>query len=219
MPNGARRTKKRGRAAKRLELLGRLRPILRSAVEPERMLRTAASLLAIEIGQYCIADIVDRHGAVRRIEIGHADPSRRAALRVSCEDADPGSSGRIDRLLGPIGSELIPRVTEAARNRALHDLVMLPGEIVRSYMAASITVADSPLAVLSLVTVTGTRRYDEDDLAFLVSVADWIGLGLENAQRREAPPRASGFPPAWRHDLDEAEEAPPQSRRASHRRS
>ncbi len=183
------------------------------------MLRTAASLLAIEIGQYCIADIVDRHGAVRRIEIGHADPSRRAALRVSCEDADPGSSGRIDRLLGPIGSELIPRVTEAARNRALHDLVMLPGEIVRSYMAASITVADSPLAVLSLVTVTGTRRYDEDDLAFLVSVADWIGLGLENAQRREAPPRASGFPPAWRHDLDEAEEAPPQSRRASHRRS
>src|SRR5688572_21365827 len=140
MPTGARRTKRRGRAAKRLELLGRLRPILRSAVEPERMLRTIASLLAVELGQYCIADIVDRHGRVRRVEIGHADASRRAALRVSCEDADPSTSGRIDRLLGSASSEIMPRVTESARTKNLADLVLLPGETVRSYMAASISV-------------------------------------------------------------------------------
>jgi GAF domain-containing protein len=199
------------------------------------MLRAVASLLAVELGQYCIADIVDRHGSVRRVEIGHADASRRAALRVSCEDADPGTSGRIDRLLGSASSEIMPRVTESARNKNLADLVTLPAEVIRSYMAASISVAGSPMAVLSLVVVSGTRRYDEEDLAFLVAVADWIGLGLENALRRELEPRASGLPPAaaWMARAIDGEhphghvdtdtlalsEEAPISRRAPHRRS
>src|SRR5688572_4238795 len=108
---------KRGAATKRLDLLAKLRPLVRAAVEPERMIRSVTSLLAVEIGQYCIADVIDRRGGLRRLEIEHADPSRRARLRVACEDALFEPTGRVARLSANGGHEHVPRVSDAARAR------------------------------------------------------------------------------------------------------
>jgi len=144
------------------------------------MLRAAAMLLATEVGHYCVVDVIDR-SAVRRIEIAHADASRGPRLRVLCDDAKP-STTRIDRVLEH-GSELTARVTEA-RARALVDLHFSPRESIGSYMAATVIACGSPMAVLSMVVVNGRRRYDEGDLALLTAVADWLGLGLENATAR-----------------------------------
>ena len=182
---------KRGAATKRLDLFAKLRVLLRAPVDPERMLRSVTSLVAVEIGQYCIADIVDRRGALRRLEIEHADPSRRARLRVACEDAVFEPGGRVARLVASGGSEVVGRVTEGAKARALADIRLLDGDRVRSYMAAAVPVNGAPMAVLSVVVTSGTRRYDDADLECLVAIAEWTGLGLENAIRREAQAHAT----------------------------
>lgn len=152
------------------------------------MIRSVTSLLAVEIGQYCIADVVDRRGGLSRLEIEHADPSRRARLRVACEDAVFEPNGRVGKLVANGGHEYVPRVSDAARARSFGDIQLLDGEKTRSYMAATIHSNGSVVGVLTLVVAHGTRRYDEADLAFLVAVADWLGLGLENASRREPLP-------------------------------
>src|SRR5215207_237603 len=172
---------KRGAATKRLDLLAKLRPLVRATVEPERMIRSVTSLLAVEVGQYCIADVVDRRGGLKRLEIEHADPSRRARLRVACEDAVFEPNGRVARLVASGGSECVGRVSEAARARSFGDIQLLDGEKTRSYMAAAVQMNGSVVAVLTLVVAHGTRRYDDADVSFLVAVADWLGLGLENA--------------------------------------
>lgn len=184
---------KRGAAAKCLDLLERLRPILRAPVEPERILRSVANLLAVEIGQYCILDVVDERGAIERLDIEHADSSRRARLQVACQDAKFEPGGRVARLVSSGRSELTPRV-EGARARAVADIRLLEGERVRSYVAAPISVNGATIAVLTLVVTSGTRRYDENDQGFLCAVADWTGLAIENALRRAAQPRASTPP-------------------------
>lgn len=196
---------KRGAATKRLDLLAKLRPLVRAAVEPSLMIRSVTSLLAVEIGQYCIADVVDRRGHLRRLEIEHADPSRRARLRVACEDAVFEPHGRVARLVANGGSEHVGRVSDAARARSFGDIQLLDGEKTRSYMAATVHVSGAVVCVLTLVVAHGTRRYDDSELAFLGAVADWLGLGLENATRREAngSSRAS-VPPRFTEEVSTA---------------
>ena len=210
---------KRGAIAKRLDLLAKLQPLLRAPVAPERILRSVASLLAVEIGQYCIADFVGKDGTLKRLEIEHADPSRRARLLVACEDASLGPDSRVARVIAAGGRELVARVSDAVRGRALADVQLLDGERVRSYMAAAVPVNGAAMALLTLVVAHGARRYDDDDAAFLGAVADWVGLGLENALRREAQPRAS-TPPRGRASSLPAnpmggEESPTAVRRAN----
>jgi GAF domain-containing protein len=197
--------RKRGAARKRVELFTHLARVLRAPSESERMIKSVASLLAVEIGQYCIVDFIDRSSVLRRIEIEHADPSRRARLRVICEDTMFSPTGRIVRLLAKGGSEIVPKV-EGARTRALSDVILLRDEDVRSYMGTTISIAGAVMGVITLVVTQGTRRYGREDLGTLESAAEWIGLGLENAIRREregsasiAPPRYSGVPP--RHSM------------------
>ena len=204
---------KRGAATKRLDLLAKLRPLVRAAVEPERMIRSVTSLLAVEVGQYCIADVRDvrgRNGGLARLEIEHADPSRRARLRVACEDAVFEANGRVARLMANGGHECVARVSDAARARSFGDIQLLDGEKTRSYMAVAVQANGSVVAVLTLVVAHGTRRYDEADLAFLVAVADWLGLGLENASRRDgahaskAPPGRTSVPPRFAEEVSTA---------------
>jgi GAF domain-containing protein len=185
---------KRGIAARQLGLLDELRPVLRAEVSPERMLRSVATVLAGS-GDYCIADVIDAHGRMRRVEIAHADPSRRERLRVAAQDTTHTHDGRVARLLESARSELVPAVSRAVASDRLSDIVLLHGERFRSYMAAAVAVAGSPMAVLTMVRTDAGRAFCSDDLAFLDVVAGWSGLGLENALRRELQPRASVAPP------------------------
>lgn len=172
------------------------------------MLRGVAQVLAEEVGHYCLVDVVDRRGALRRLEISHPDASRQARLRVLSDDARFPSEGRVHRLFEKPITELTPRVSEGVRNGRLADIELLRDEHVKSYMAATVIVNGAPMAVITLVATHGTRRYDEDERAFLEEVADWTGLGLENALRREAQPRTSLAPTAFSLDDD----APPSAR-------
>jgi hypothetical protein len=187
---------RRGTAAQQILLLERLRPLLRAPSDPENMLRSVARLLASEIGEYAIADVVDPAHGYKRIEIAHADASLRARLRVASADANIKAAPRIARVCRAGAGELVARVTPTSRARVT-DLVLPDGADVRSYVSGLVSVFGAPWAVLSLVATNGALRYGESDLSFLGGVADWCGVGLENALRRELEggmDRASPFP-------------------------
>ena len=168
--------------------------MLRAEGTPERILRSVANMLAAS-GDYCIADIIDAHGRMRRLEIAHADPSRREKLRIAAEDVRHAENGRVARLLREGSSEMVASVKRGAASERLADIVLLRGELVRSYIAAAISVSGTPMAVLTMVKTQARHAFGAGDLAFLEIVADWTGLGMENALRRELQPRASVAPP------------------------
>jgi GAF domain-containing protein len=184
---------KRGVAARRLIALEELRVILSTDLPAERMLRAVAAHLASG-GDYCMADVIDRDGTLRRLEIAHADASRRERLRVAADDTRLDPQGRVAALLRSGGAEVVPRITRATSARA-SDIALLQGDTFGSYMAASISVSGAPMAVLTVVASQAGRQFDADDLAFLRVIAEWTGLGLENALRRGRQQRTSVAPP------------------------
>jgi GAF domain-containing protein len=188
---------KTARASADLALLANLRPLVRAQVSPERLVRSVARLLAVEIGQYAVADLVDREGILRRVHIEHADPREAPRLRAICDATILLPTGRIPRLLARGGSELVSNVSDTVRARSLSDLA-IAHDPVRSYVASTVVVDAEPIGVITLVSARRARRYTQDDATLLEAVADWVGLGLENALRREAQPRASVLPPPER---------------------
>ncbi len=185
---------KRGVAARRLVVLEELRFILGTDLSPKRMVRAVAAHLAIG-GDYCIADMIEPGGSLRRLEIAHADPSRRERLRVTADETHLARGGRVATLLASGGAEVVPRLTRAAAARA-SDIVLLQGETFGSYMSASIMVSGAPMVLLTVVACQNGRQFDADELGFLKVVGEWTGLGLENALRRELHPHASVPPPS-----------------------
>lgn len=184
---------KRGALARRFEILAHLRVLLRAEVTPERMLRSVAAMLA-QYFDFCVADIVDAQGDLRRIAIAHADPSRREQLRVLANETLHPPQGRVATLVAEGGTEHIARVTAAARARSLPDLAHLD-ERIASEMAVAISVGGAPMAVLTILSTSRGRAIDANDVHFMKCVAEWTALGLENAVRRHLQPRTSVAPP------------------------
>lgn len=199
---------RRGACARQLALLDPLREILRGPSDPEEMVRLVTTLLAREVGQYGIADVIDRSGSLRRLVAAHADPGRIGRVLAACDRSDPGP--RSASLFNAAAAELITDVTREESTTRLADLDFLQRERIRSYMAQPLIVDGAPYGVLTLVMTTGPRRYGPEDMDLFEVVADWTGLGLENALRREAQPRLSSFPPA---DQPPANQPPAGSRR------
>jgi len=195
MPGNARRLK-RGEAVKRLDVLSRLRGLLRAREAPDRTLRGVGALLALEVGDYCFVDVVDRHGVLQRLSIEHPDASRGLKLAAASEAMVLSPAGRAARLLVQRAGELTSRVTEAYREGTLADITLLKGEVPRSYMASVVVVNDEPVAVLTLVSTHPVRRYREDERGFVDAVAEWTGLALEPILRKEREPRATLPPPS-----------------------
>lgn len=204
---------KRGVPAKHIALLGALRPLVGAPVPPEGMLDAVAALLATEIGQYCVIDAatpLEDAPARRpkRLAMSHADPRRRVQLSLARTDADLEGSPRHAKLSAPNkhgepAVELVSEVSEATRRRLLADVTLPDDEVPRSYMAAAVRVDGAAYVIVTLLIATGARRYDAGDLAVLRSVADWLGLGLENALRRRGQLGAARAP-----ERREAEAAP-----------
>lgn len=159
------------------------------------MLRSVAALLATG-SDYCIADVTDHQGVLRRLGFAHADVRLHPQLEIAADDAVFPRNGRVARLLASGGSERMARVTDAARRGALADIVLPNGARPMSYMSAAVWVCGAPMAVLTVVSALAQRNFGAEDLEFLVTIAEWIGLGCENALRRELQPRASIAPPA-----------------------
>lgn len=189
---------KRGIAARRLDALDQLRRALVIEATPEDLLRATARVLAAAFGDYCVADMIDRRGSASRLVIAHPDESRFVKLDVAVELArkELAVNVRIERLLAIGTGEMMARVGAGYRARSLGDLLLLAGVDVQSYMASIVWTSGAPIGVLTMARAHALKRYRDDDHAFLDAAAEWTGLAMENALRRERQPRASGSPPA-----------------------
>jgi PAS domain S-box-containing protein len=168
------------------ELLARAGEVLGSSLEYEATLASVARFAVESIADYCLVDVVDETGGVRRLAATHRDPAREPLARELLRyPADPGGAALIPTALRSGEPQLIREVTAEHIARAAQDpahRAVLDQLAPRSFMAVPLIARGRGLGVILFASAHPERRYDQYDLGVAVELARRCALALDNAR-------------------------------------
>jgi signal transduction histidine kinase/CheY-like chemotaxis protein/putative methionine-R-sulfoxide reductase with GAF domain len=172
---------------RRSRFLANVSALLATTLDYEVTLRNLARLAVPELGDWCVIDVLEGDGAMRRVAVAHVDPCRESLVwelgrRYPMHPDDPHSPAQVAHTGR---AELIPEVTAAIRAEAARDaghLEMIEQLGLLSYMVVPLVARGRRLGTLGVATSQSGRRYTSDDLAFTEEVAARAALAVDNAR-------------------------------------
>lgn len=163
--------------------------ILASSLEYENTLAALAQLAVRSLADFCIIDLLEADGEIRRVQVAHADPDQAGItaelLRFPIDRQRPHMSLRVLQTGEPV---LAPDVTADVLDAVAQDdehLRILQALRPRSYMAVPLLAHHRLVGVV--LFVSSHRAYSADDLEIAEKLALLAGLEVDNARHyREA---------------------------------
>ncbi len=166
-------------------LMSEVTSALTSTLDYEELVTKAAQLAVPDLADWCVVDLVERGGVLRRVAIAHADPAKADAARRLKEQYPPRwnatagvpaviRSGKA--MLGGNIEETIASIGLDAQHRSLlHELGL------SSYIVAPLRVHGKTLGAITLATSGQARRFREADLELVEELAQRIAIAIDNA--------------------------------------
>src|SRR5712692_6487905 len=172
---------------RRSRFLANVSALLATTLDDEVTLRNLARLAVPELGDWCVIDVLEGDGAMRRVAVAHVDPRRESLVwelgrRYPMRPDDPHSPAQVAHTGR---AELIPEVTAAIRAEAARDaghLEMIEQLGLLSYMVVQLVARGRRQGTLGVSASHSGRRYTSDDLAFTEEFAARPALALDNAR-------------------------------------
>jgi PAS domain S-box-containing protein len=168
--------------------------VLAATLDYDETLTRLAELTVGSLADFCIVDVVDDDGEIRRLRVVGRDPARQwvcdALRRVEIDRSRPHLALSCLEAKGPT---LIPEVTpEILASLAQSDLHLpaVAGLEARSIIAVPLLVRGKALGVLKFVSSTRLRPYGPADLRLAEEVAFRAALAIENARLYRVAERA-----------------------------
>jgi PAS domain S-box-containing protein len=192
---------KEKRRDKDRELLADVAAALADTLDSDDALTRVAGLLVQELADFCIVDLIDRDGKLRRKKVIHRDPEKTTLCEMFQRLPVDGSHARIvysvveskqPRLMAEVPPQYLESVAQDDEHlRALHELDP------RSLIVVPLLARGQLLGALVLVSSQPSRRYGDEDLLLAEEIASRTAIAVENARLYED---------AWgaTHDLREA---------------
>ncbi|HYR12204.1 MAG TPA: PAS domain S-box protein, partial [Longimicrobium sp.] len=184
----------RKRVEESQRFLARAGAVLDSALDVEVTAASLARLCIPVLGDFCMVDLVEPDGGMRRAAVAHVRPSREKLLAPGASlppGAEAGESpvARVARTAEPVFCAEADEAGLAALDAALE-----PGSAhwlgTHAYMVVPVAAHDKVLAVLTLGIAQRGRRYGPMDLLLAKDVAQRGALALENAHLYQTAQRA-----------------------------
>jgi len=159
---------------------------LSASLDFEDTLATVAQLAVRDFADWCIVEIVDEHGHLRRLKVACANPAN-AALGASLEQWP------IDRdrpyLIRAVVEKLQPLRIEHVSAEHLESVAQDPEHLQalralgpRSLMAVPLLRRGQLLGTIAFVSSIPSRVYGPDDLRLALALADRAVVAIENAR-------------------------------------
>ncbi|HEV2074644.1 MAG TPA: SpoIIE family protein phosphatase [Thermoleophilaceae bacterium] len=177
----------RKRAETRAAFLAEFTAVLSASLDYEVTLANVARLAVPELADWCVVDMVDTGGRLRRLAVAHEDPKREELVwelerRHPVEHDDRGAPALTvatceSQLLAELDEATLP---DAARSEEHLGLLRELG--VRSAMVVPLPAGGQALGAMSLLSGDSDRAFDEDDLAFCEELGRRAGGAIENAR-------------------------------------
>jgi PAS domain S-box-containing protein len=174
----------RKKAERAQQLLAQAGPILATSLDYETTLRSITGLAVPTLADWAIVYVLDRAGAVTRLNYAHADPSRRGLLDaldrypVTPEHKHPVfqalRTGEPVRL-SAISPETLDRMSADAEHRRIYEELGL-----RSVMILPLVARGRTLGALGFYSLR--QAFDDDDLRLAGEVSVRAALAMDNAR-------------------------------------
>lgn len=182
--------RKRGEESQRF--LARAGAVLDSALDVEVTAASLARLCIPVLGDYCMLDMVEADGTLRREAVAHVRPSREKLL-AAASPTPAGAEGNLLTQVARAGEPVMCAECDETTLAAL-DAALGAGNARRlgthSYMLVPISAHDRVMAVLTLGIAQRGRRYGPMDLMLAKDLASRAALALENARLYQTAQRA-----------------------------
>jgi PAS domain S-box-containing protein len=160
---------------------------LTSSLDFHETLRALANLAVPHIADWCTVDIVNDDGAIERVAMAHADPTRIERVRQLQQQlpSRPESPYSVESVIRSGEPLLLERVTDDLlsgagyddeHRRALRDLR------VGSFICAPLMARGRTLGAVTFIGAESGRHFQESDIPFVQAVANRAALGIENAR-------------------------------------
>ena len=164
-----------------LDFLAEASDVLSSSLDYETTLRRMADLAVRELADWCMVDVLEEDGTLRRFAVAHAEPLR--------GDQDPGRpAGRPEPPVADVvrnGRARLASGGDGAESSALGELQ------ADSWLSVPLLARGRALGAVTLVASGSGRSYGADELALGQDLARRAALAVDNARLyREVEERA-----------------------------
>lgn len=179
-----------------LAFLAEAGELLGTSLDYETTLASLAKLTVPYLADWCVVDIVDEDGSVRRLAVAHTDPSKVAGLTELQDRYPPNPESRhgVMQVIRTGQPEIAPEVREEWLVKAARDsqhLQALRELQLQSYICAPLVAGSRVFGALTLASANPARRYGPRDLAFVENLARRAAMAVDNARLYGDVKRAS----------------------------
>jgi signal transduction histidine kinase len=176
----------------RFSFLAEVSRCLADSLDYESTLTTVAGMSLPYLDAWCIVDVLDEHGQVRRIAVVHPDPAKQETARRLHTQYPPRADDLIGapRVIRTGRPEMVFDVSDEALVHAAHDaehLALLRSLGIRAYVIVPMVARGNVLGAMTFVTAETNRRFGEIDVVMAEDLARRAAMAVDNARlHREA---------------------------------
>lgn len=171
----------------RFAFLAKISRALSGSLDYEQTLTTIATLALPHLGAWCMVDVIEPNGDVRRLAVLHPDRKKAAFAREVHRRFPPAASG----LIGA------PRVTRTSQQtvvldepqRALLDRAQDPEHLALlqelgagAVMTAPMIARDRLVGAITFVAADDSDRFTDEDVVLAEDVASRAAMAVDNAR-------------------------------------
>lgn len=170
----------------RFAFLAEASATLATSLDYETTLQSIAQLAVPALAEYCIIDLIEPQGDIRRVALAHGDTNKQALMQ-QLGPYPPRASGAegVSRVLQTGEPVLVDDVSTTFLEQIAQDdqhLTLLHTLRPRSLMIVPLAVRNTIIGAFTLAAAESGRRYGQDDLALAQEVAGRAALAIDNAR-------------------------------------
>ena len=177
----------RKRHEQRLRFLAEASELLAESLEFEETLARVARLAVPELADWCVVDMLDERGRLKRLAVAHVDPEKtrlgwEVSDRYPPRHDDPGGPAAVVRTgQAEVGAEITDEMLVAGAHDDEH-LRLLRELAPRSYVCVPLRGHHGILGAITFAFGESGRRYASESLGLAEDLARHAALAIENAR-------------------------------------
>jgi PAS domain S-box-containing protein len=174
-------------AAARARFLAEASMILDESLDYEATLSTVSRLAVPWMADWCVIDMLESDGTLRRVTTAHVDPAKVGLAREWHEryPPNPDAPGGAPNVSRTGVSEIYPEVTDEMLTAGARDeehLAMVRSLGMRSAMIVPMMARGRTLGVITFIAAETDRRYGDADLLLAEELARRAATSIDNAR-------------------------------------